>query len=109
MLRLKCRHSELRRPFAHQFAKCLNVLHRRLRQDPMSKIKNMPGSSASLTQNILGARLEFLPLREQQHRIKIPLHRAAVAQAFPPLIQRNAPVEANHLRARFGHKPLRND
>jgi len=41
-------------------------------------------------QNIFGARLQFLPICEQQNRIEIALHGAFGTEAPPAIVERNA-------------------
>src|ERR1039458_1052055 len=84
-------------------AKGLHVLYRGFLKNAVAEIEDVARASSSAAQNVFRARLDFFPLGEKQHGIEIALHRALVAEALPSGIERNTPVEADNLGARFLH------
>src|SRR5579862_8311057 len=88
----------------HETRQALHVLNRRLRQDAMAEIENMPRASGSTAKNIFRTRLYFFPVSEEKHWIEIALHRALVIEASPAFIEWNAPVESNNVGSRFAHR-----
>src|SRR5271157_236031 len=95
---------ELRRVLADVIAERFHVVHRSFWKDAVAQIEDVAGASSGLAQNVFGARLEFLPIGEEQHRIEIALHGAFEAEALPSGVERNAPVEANDVGAGFLHR-----
>src|SRR5216683_573525 len=90
--------------FLHKTSQILHILDRGLWQNAMAEIENVSWPSAGTAQNFLRARLQFFPAGEEQNRIQVALHGAAKFQAAPAFVQRNAPVEPNHLGSGFFHR-----
>jgi len=70
----------------------------------VAEIEDVTGSSGGATKNIFSARLQFLPVGEEQNGIEIALNATAVAESAPAVVERDAPIEANHFRSRFVHR-----
>src|SRR5882757_7702901 len=90
--------------FAHEVAESFYILYRSFRKYAVSEIEDVTGAAAGLAQDVFRARLNMFPIRKQQNRIEISLHGSAKSQALPTSIERNTPVDANHLRAAFLHQ-----
>ena len=95
--------SNLGRIFLHKLRQRLDVLHRRLRQNAMSQIKNMPRPSAGAPQNLL-PRSPLFP-SSRQKAAPDPDFPAPLRTRLPSTrIQRNPPVQADHFGASFLHR-----
>ena len=70
----------------------------------MTEIENVAGTSAGIAQNLFRPRSQVLPFRKEQNRIKVPLHRALVTDTLPAGIERDSPVDTDHIRARLLHR-----
>ena len=64
----------------------------------------MAGSLGGLIEDAAHAPFEFVTRREQRHRIEIALHGAIKSDRFPTPIEIDAPIEADHIAARFFHQ-----
>ena len=69
----------------------------------MTQVKDVSRTSARAAQNCFGPRLQLLPVRKEQHRIEVSLHRAFEAHAAPTIVQRNAPVKSDDFGSRLFH------
>ncbi len=67
-----------------EFCQRFHVLDRSLRQNAVAKIKDVSRPPCRAAQNILRPRFQFLPIREQQHRIQISLNRTFEAKLRQP-------------------------
>ena len=74
-----------RRILLHETRQILHIVDRRFRQDAVAEIEDVAGASSGAAQNVFRARLQFLPVGEQQHGIKIALHGASRDRAGPSL------------------------
>src|SRR5215472_16909603 len=80
---------------------CKDILHRRLGQNAMTKVENVSRASCDPVQNIASAATDFSLWREKRHRIKIALNRKVVTQHFKGIVDRDTPVDTNHLGSRL--------
>ena len=64
----------------------------------------MTGPAGPPPQNIFNPTFDFMDRTKQRHRIEIALHGHIMAQRRPGLIQRNAPINADHGAAGFPHQ-----
>src|SRR5260370_12401290 len=92
------------RVFLHQTRKVLHVLDRGLGQDAVAQIEDVAVAAARELKNMLGARFQLLPIREEQDRVQISLDGAAIFEIAPAFVQRDAPVEADDFSAGFIHR-----
>ena len=88
----------------HHFHDCLHVLNGRMLQDPVSEIEDMTGSAVGPTQNIEHAGLELREGRKEGDGIEIPLNSDVLPEQGPTIIERDAPVQADHITARLFHQ-----
>ena len=86
------------------FGQRFHILDWSFGQDAVTQIENVSGTPGGAAQNIFGARLQFLPIREEQDRIEISLHGAFEVEISPAFVKRDAPVEPNHFGAGFSHR-----
>ena len=59
-----------------------------------------PGRPPARSSTSRAARLDPLPRPEQHGRVEVPLHAAVVPDLLPARVERDAPVEADHVAAR---------
>src|SRR5437764_283947 len=72
-------------------------LRLRVRQHSVTEIENVPRPAGRAREHIERGGLGPLPWAEQQRGIEVALHAAIVAGQRPAVIERNAPVEADHV------------
>src|SRR5271157_5829751 len=88
----------------HELRQVLHVLDRRMWQNAVAKIKDVPGPPGGEPKNTLSAPLYFAPRREERDGIEVTLHGMTVADGAPALVERNAPVEANDFSSGLRHR-----
>src|SRR5215831_17796809 len=91
------------RVFMNEGDKRLHMLDRRLGQNAMAQIKDVPRSPPGALNNISRCRLYLLPGGEKHDRIKIPLNGCLISDFLPSGIERNAPVQADDIGAGLGN------
>ena len=65
----------------------------------MAEIENMTGTAGSLAEYVAGS-LDHTRARTQQHRwVEVALDAAIVANATPPFVEADAPVQRDDVRA----------
>src|SRR4029079_7275285 len=69
--------------FMHHLDQRDHVLDRRLRQDPVTKIKDVSRPATGLIQNPLRLFAQRILFRKQRDRIEIPHHRDVVTDSSP--------------------------
>ncbi len=86
------------------FDKRDHVLDRCLRQNTVTKIKDVTGSSTRLFENLSRSRAKVVLVRKQCDRIEIAHYTNIVPNAFPSFIQRYAPIKSNYIAAGLTHQ-----
>ena len=69
----------------------------------MAEVEDVPGATAGAREHVGRLLLDDGPRGEQGSRVEVPLYRAA-GQTVPRLVEPDAPVEANRIPARLGHR-----
>src|SRR5579859_6399586 len=90
--------------FSYKMDQRANVFHRRFGQNSVPQIEDVSRAARSLLQHRISALTQLLLAAKEQHRIEIALHRPGKIEAAPRLVQREAPVHADHLRAGLLHR-----
>ena len=62
-----------------------------------------PGRPPACVENLVDALAEQLLAGEERDGVEVALHRTAWPRLRQPCVQRNAPVEADHVGAGFAH------
>src|SRR5215468_5116899 len=70
-------------------------------ENAMPQVKNVPWSPRGAVEDLPGSLFDLLPGGKQYHRVQIALYRNLGTQLGPACIERDAPVESNHVGARF--------
>ena len=65
----------------------------------MTEVEDVPVAPARALEHVERRRLETVPRREQRGRIEVALH-ASLADELPAFVERDAPVEPDHVAAR---------
>src|SRR5438045_3706368 len=85
----------------HLFDQGLHVLNGCFGQYAMAEIKNMSWPAVGLQQDCL-CPLPHQPLiSKEQHRIHVSLCSATMTKQLPSLIQRDAPIQTDHIGSRL--------
>ena len=71
---------------------------------PWPRLKMWPGRPPARRSTSRAARLDALPRAEQRGGVEIPLHAAVAATSCPALVERDPPVEADHVAAGARHR-----
>src|SRR5207245_5524674 len=71
--------------------------------DSVPKVEYMTRPTCGTVEDIARRGLRPLPRPEQDGRIQVPLHATIVADERPTAVERDPPVEADHVAARLGH------
>src|SRR4029434_6408658 len=79
----------------------LHVLDWRGWQDAVTEIEDVTGTVGDASEHTVCLLQHTRRRAEQQRGIEIPLHTAIGADACPGLVDRDAPVHADHVAARF--------
>ena len=90
--------------FLHEASQVLHIVDWGFGEDAVAEIEDVAGASGGAAENVFGARLQFLPVGEEQNRIEIALHGALVIEASPAFVERDAPVEADDVRSGLFHR-----
>jgi carboxymethylenebutenolidase len=69
----------------------------------VAKIEDVARASGSAAEDVFRARLQFLPIGEEQNGIEIALHRALMTEASPAIVERDTPVEPDHVGSSLFH------
>src|SRR5918993_4247035 len=88
----------------HHIDNGFDVLHRCVLQDAMTQIEDMTGASLGAAHNILHAFFDLRPRRKEQSRVEIALDGDIMPEEFPAIVQRDAPIEPDHVSAGALHK-----
>ena len=80
----------------------LHVFQRCVWQDAVADVEDVSWLSAGASQDVIRRGKEAIARREEDRRIEVALHRAAVSDDSPGFIERLPPIEANHVAARVG-------
>src|SRR5205823_12937848 len=80
----------------------LQRLHRRLGEDAVSQVEDVPGASAGAGEHVPHLPLELRPRRQERYRIEVALNgtRGRGPDPLPRNVERDAPVDADHIAAR---------
>ena len=70
----------------------------------MAEIEDVAGAAGGAGEHVARAGLDALPRAEQRRRIEVALHAAVVADDGPAVVERDPPVEADHVAAGGGHR-----
>src|SRR6266550_582947 len=89
----------------HHLHHGLQRLDRSVGQDAVSEIEDVAGPAARAAEDVTHPRLERRAWREQSDGIEVALDRARGTDALPRRIERNTPVDADHVTPR-GRKVL---
>ena len=71
---------------------------------PWPRLKMWPGRPPARVEDVARRRLDPLPRPEQHGRVEVALHAAVVADLRPAAVERDPPVEADHVAAGLGHR-----
>ena len=71
---------------------------------PWPRLKMWPGRPPAALEDRDRRRLDPLERPEQERGIEVPLHAAIAADPLPPLVEPDAPVEADHVASGRGHR-----
>ncbi len=71
---------------------------------PWPRLKMWPGRPPAASRIADRRRLDAREGPEQQRGIEVPLHAAIAADPLPPLVEPDAPVEADHVAPGLGHR-----
>src|SRR5712671_733033 len=88
------------RLLVHVARRSLDVFNRRHWQDSVTEVEDVAWTPAGALQHVVNRLEDAFDRREQDRRIEVALHRAVVADAFPRLVNRRAPVGADDVAAR---------
>src|SRR5712691_1522678 len=77
----------------------LNMFQRRRWKNAVAQIEDVAGTSAGALEDFVGRGEHAIEWTEQQRRVEVALNRAVRSDALPRLVQRRAPVGANHVAA----------
>ena len=83
--------------FMDQIDRGGHMLHGSIGKDPMPEIENVSGSPSGPAKNIRHAALDFVHRTKQGDRIEVPLYGAVVSHHGPGLIDRDTPIDADHV------------
>src|SRR2546430_10522300 len=80
----------------------LEGFHRRLGEHAVPEIEDVPGAPAGAGEHVAHLPLELRPRRQERHRIEVALNGVGTGgpSALPRDVERNAPVDADHITAR---------
>ena len=70
----------------------------------MAEVEDVARAAAGSVEDVVGGGLDALPRAEQDGRVEVPLDAALRADGEPALVERDAPVEADRVAARGGHR-----
>src|SRR5690349_4072989 len=81
----------------HPPGQFLNVFEWCVRQDAVAEIENVARASGSATQHVVGGSEEAIRGSEERGRIEISLDGSVVSNRCPCFIERQPPVDADHI------------
>src|SRR5436853_565353 len=89
----------------HQLHRRGDGFHWSVRENPMTKVKDVPSTTSSPLENILHPSLDLVERGKQDDRVQIPLDRRIVSNHRPGLVQMHPPVHADDVAACLPHEP----
>ena len=81
----------------HVFDQADHMLHRGVREHPMSEVEDMTRTSPGLLENLFHPSADHLPGCAQDGRIEIPLNAHLVPDRLPGLIERHTEIHADDI------------
>ena len=95
----------VRRPLVDELDEALEIGRIRVRQDAVAEVEDVAGPSAGAPR---GSSIDADSTRSNgpssERGIEVPLHAALAADPLPALVERDAPVEADHVASGRGHR-----
>src|SRR5919198_1797121 len=85
----------------HQAAK---VVRMRVRQYAVAQVEDVARAASGAAKDVLRGRLHALPWAEEDRRVEVALDAPVLADLRPAAVERDAPVEADHVAARVAHR-----
>src|SRR5207249_12192165 len=89
----------------HQLHRRGDGFHRSVRENPMTKVKDVPGTTSSPLENILHPSFDLVERGKQDDRVQVALDRRIVSKHRPGLVQMHPPVYADDVAACLTHEP----
>jgi len=74
-----------------------DVLDRRVRQDAVAEVEDVPGATGSLVEDLLGLASQVVTGSEERGRVEVALDGAIGADCRPGVGQCDTPVDADHI------------
>ena len=87
----------------HELNEAAQVARIRLGEHAVAEVEDVARAPANRLEDPQGGRLDPLPRAEQQRRLEVPLHAAFGADELPGAIDRDPPIDADHVAAGLGH------
>src|SRR5262249_17788 len=81
----------------------LHVFQRSRGQDTVSEVEKVPWTAVRARRHFVGRGEHAIERSEEQCRIEVALDAAVEADALPRLIERSAPIGADHVAAGLAH------
>ena len=88
----------------HDLYSCLDIPFRCVLQDAMTHVEDVAGATFGPTQDIMDTFFHFGDGSKQGNRVEITLYGSVVADSTPALIERDTPIQADHVAASLTHK-----
>src|SRR5919204_618968 len=87
-----------------QLNKPLEVLDRRVGEDPVAQVEDVPGTSSRSPEDVPRPLSDDRPPRQRRGRIEGPPDRPVVADRLPRLVQREPVVDPDRVAPRLPHQ-----
>src|SRR5438445_64735 len=84
----------------HQLHHGLQRFDRRIGEDAVAEVEDVAGPAPGAAEDVAHSRLERGARSEQRRGVQVPLDRLRRADALPRRVQRDAPIDADHVAAR---------
>src|SRR4051794_11160916 len=85
----------------HVLREHLHVLDWGGRQDAVTKVEDVSRAASRTSENLFRLVEHATRRPEQERRVEVALHRAIESDLLPGLVDRHAPVDANHVATCF--------
>ena len=80
-----------------------DMLDRRIGKNPVPQVKDVSRPAFGSPENIFHSPFDFRNGTEQHDRIEVSLHCAIVTYQCPGFIERDSPINPDHIAARLPH------
>src|SRR5581483_12383529 len=71
----------------------------RARQHSVAEVEDVARPPGGSCEDVARLRLDAFPRPEQRRRVEVALYAAPIADERPPVVERDAPIEADHVTA----------